>query len=75
MDEVDAPDVIRVFGAQTDDGTIFVIQPLLLFMALRQLQTFFPPQALNFLAIPSAPELARRPSSYTLISVAMSIQA
>jgi len=40
---VDAPDVVWVFGAQPDDGAVFVIQPLLLFVALRQLQTFFTP--------------------------------
>ena len=51
VNEVDAPDVIWIFWPEADDRAIFVIQPLLLFMALRLLQAFFTPLPFNLLVI------------------------
>jgi len=51
MNKVYAPDVTGILGAQSDDRTVFVIQPFPFLMAMRQLQTLFPPQPFNLLVI------------------------
>ena len=51
MNEVDAPDMIGILGAQANDRAVLVVEPLSLLMTLRQLQAFFAPQSLDLLVI------------------------
>lgn len=51
MDEVDAPDMVLIKRAQSDDGTVLVIQPLALSLALRELQALFSPEPRHLLGI------------------------
>ena len=51
MDEINAPDVVRVFRAQADDGAIFMIKTFSFLVALWELQTFFAPYPFDFLVI------------------------
>ena len=66
MDEVDAPDMVRVRWPKTDDGAVLVIEPLALLMTLRKLQAFFPPQALNLLVINHPALYAKKPGNLTI---------
>ncbi len=43
VNKIDAPDVIWILWSQPDDGTIFVIKPFALPVALRELQSLFTP--------------------------------
>ena len=45
--EVDAPDVVRMRGAQPDDRTVLVVKPSPLLVPLRQLKSLFPPDRGN----------------------------
>jgi len=49
MDEIYAPDMVLIFGAQPDDRAVLVIEALPLPMTLRYLETLFPPQPFTFL--------------------------
>ena len=49
--EVDAPDVVRMRGAQPDDRTVLVVKPSPLLVPLRQLKSLFAPDPLNFLVV------------------------
>ncbi len=51
MNEIDAPNVVGMLRAQTDYGTVFVIKPLSLLVAMRWLQTLFAPQSFDLLLI------------------------
>ena len=51
MDEVNAPDVVRMLRPQPNDRAVLVIEPFTSLVAIRQLQTFFPPQPLDLLVI------------------------
>jgi len=51
MDEVYAPDMVLIPGAQPDDRAVLVIEPLPLPLTLRYLETLFPPQPLALLVI------------------------
>jgi hypothetical protein len=51
MDEIYAPDMVLIFGAQPDDRAVLVIEALPLPVTLRYLETLFPPQPLYLLVI------------------------
>ncbi|MFP6688973.1 MAG: hypothetical protein VCD31_06565, partial [Alphaproteobacteria bacterium] len=51
MDEIYAPDMVLISGAQPDDRAVFVIEALPLPMTLRYLETHFPPQPFYLLVI------------------------
>jgi hypothetical protein len=44
MDEIYAPDMVLILGAQPDDRAVLVIEALPLPMTLRYLETLLPPQ-------------------------------
>jgi len=51
MDEVYAPDVVPISGAQPDDRAVLVIETLSLLVTLRYLETLLPPQPFDLLVI------------------------
>lgn len=51
MDKINTPNVIGMFGSQTDDRTIFVIQPPAFLVALWKLEAFFAPYPLYLFVI------------------------
>jgi hypothetical protein len=51
MDEVYAPDMVLIPGAQPDDRAVLVIETLPLPVTLRYLETLFPPQPFYLLVI------------------------
>ena len=51
MDEIYAPDMVLISGAQPDDGTVLVIETLPFLVTLRYLETLFPPQPFDLLVI------------------------
>ena len=51
MDEVYAPDMVLILGAQPDDRAVLVVEALPLLMTLRYLETLFLPQPLYLLVI------------------------
>ena len=51
VDEVNAPDVVRMLRPQPNDRAVLVIEPFTSLVAIRQSQTFFPPQPLNLLVL------------------------
>jgi len=51
MDEIYAPDMVLISGAQPDDRAVLVIEALPLPMTLRYLETLFPPQPFYLLVI------------------------
>ena len=51
MNEVDAPDMVRMRRPEANDRTVLVIKPSALFVPLRELQSFFLPETLNLLMI------------------------
>jgi len=51
MDEIYAPDMVPISGAQPDDRAVLVIEALPLPMTLRYLETLFPPQPFDLLVI------------------------
>jgi len=51
VDDVHTPYMVRVRRPQSDDGTVFVIEPLALSVPVRQLQTLLLPEALHLLVV------------------------
>ena len=51
MDEIYAPDMVPISGAQPDDRAVLVIETFPLLVTLRYLETLFPPQPLYLLVI------------------------
>ena len=51
MDEIYAPDMVLISGAQPDDRAVLVIEAFPLSMTLRYLETLFPPQPFYLLVI------------------------
>jgi hypothetical protein len=51
VDEVDAPDVVRVHRPEPDDRAVLVVEPSTLLVSLRQLQPFLSPDPLDLLVI------------------------
>jgi len=51
MDEVYAPDMVLISGAQPDDRAVLVVEALPLLVTLRYLETLFPPQPFYLLVI------------------------
>ena len=51
MNEVNAPDVVRMCRPQANDRAILVIKSSALLVALRKLQSFLLPETLNLLMI------------------------
>lgn len=51
VDEVDAPDVVRVQRSQPDDRAVLVVEPSALPVSLRQLKPLFAPDPLNLLVV------------------------
>jgi len=51
MDEIYAPDMVLILGAQPDDRAVLVIETLPLLVTLRYLETLFPPQPFYLLVI------------------------
>ena len=69
MNEVDAPDMIGILGAQANDRAVLVVEPLSLLMTLRQLQAFFAPQSLDLLVI-DPPAFHAQQFRYLAIAIA-----
>ena len=51
MDEIYAPDMVLISGAQPDDRAVLVIEAFPLLVTLRYLETLFPPQPFDLLVI------------------------
>jgi len=51
MDEVYAPDMVLILGAQPDDRAVLVVEALPLLVTLRYLEALFPLQPLYLLVI------------------------
>jgi len=51
VDEVDAPDVVRMGRPESDDGAVLVVEPSPPLVSLRQLQPFLTPDPLDLLVI------------------------
>jgi len=51
MDEIYAPDMVLISGAQPDDRAVLVLEALPLPMTLLYLETLFPPQPFDLLVI------------------------
>ena len=51
VDEVNAPDMVRILRSQPNDGAVLVVKPPAPLVAMWQLQALFPPQALDLLVI------------------------
>jgi nitrogen fixation protein len=51
MDEIYAPDMVLISGAQPDDGTVLVIEALPFLVTLRYLEALFPPQPFYLLVV------------------------
>jgi len=51
MDEVYAPDMVLILGAQPDDRAVLVVEALPLLVTLRYLEALFPPQPFDLLVI------------------------
>jgi len=51
VNEVDGPNVVRIVRPEPDDGRIVMVEALALLMPLRQLKSFFAPEALNLFVI------------------------
>ena len=51
MDEIYAPDMVLISGAQPDDRAVLVVETLPLPVTLRYLETLFPPQPFDLLVI------------------------
>jgi len=57
MDEIYAPDMVLISGAQPDDRAVLVIEALPLPVTLRYLETLFPPQPFYLLVIYCQPSM------------------
>jgi len=79
MDEVYAPDMVLISGAQSDDGTVLVIEALPFLVTLRYLEALFPPQPLYFLVIDlpafNAEQLGNLPVAIAAILLCQSDQS
>ena len=51
MDEIYAPDMVPILGAQPDDRTALVVEAIPLPVTLRYLEALFPPQPFDLLVI------------------------
>jgi hypothetical protein len=51
MDEIYAPDMVLISGAQPDDRAVLVVETLPLPVTLRYLEAFLPPQPLDLLVV------------------------
>ena len=79
MDEIYAPDMVLISGAQPDDRTVLVIEALPLPVALRYLEALFPPQPLYLLVIDlpafNAKQLGNLPVAIAAILLCQSEQS
>ena len=79
MDEVYAPDMVLIPGAQPDDRAILVIQTLPLPVTLRYLETLFPPQPFHLLVVDfpafNAKQLGNLPVAIATIVLCQSDQS
>ena len=79
MDEIYAPDMVPIFGAQPDDRTVLVIEALPFLVTLRYLETLFPPQPFDLLVIDlpafNAEQLGNLPVAIAAILLCQSDQS
>lgn len=66
MHKVNTPDVVLILWPQSDDRTVFVIQPFTLFVTLRQLQAFLSPQPFHAFVIDVLTFHAQKSSDLTV---------
>ena len=69
MNEVNAPYMVGIFRAKTDNRAVFVIKAFAFLVAFGKLQAFFPPQPLYFLMI-DVPAFNTQQFGYLAIAVA-----
>jgi len=79
MDEIYAPDMVLISGAQPDDRAVLVIEALPLPVTLRYLETLFPPQPFYLLVIDlpafNAKQLGNLPIAIAAILLCQSDQS
>ena len=79
MDEVYAPNMILIFGAQPDDRAVLVIETFPLLVTLRYLETLFPPKPFDLLVIDlpafNAEQLGNLPVAIAAILLCQSDQS
>ena len=51
VNEVNAPNMVRILRPQADDRAVFVVKPFAPLVAMRQLKTFLPPQPFDLLVV------------------------